>query len=329
MTLALGKRPARNAVSFKFATYFDASSLPTPPLVFGRPHLVTDWGLFANDDIGDCVWAGAAHETMLWRAMAGLTVQFTDKSVLADYSAVTGYSPRNADSDQGTDMQEAAAYRQKTGIADGTGARHKIAGYVALKPGNMDQLALAAFLFGAAGIGIELPSSAFDQFDRAEPFSVVDRSPIEGGHYLSIVGRNSHGDFLGVTWGRLQAISPDFLNRYMDEGIAYVSAEMLTNNVSPRGMDYSTLQADLAALKAKPRQASQETAVAATQDDISNGQPDADGELMVVKLAVAAVVGEFSFRGIKVGSYVTDEEITQVAVAAIKALDSYRNSTSI
>lgn len=251
--LALGKRPARNAVSFKFATYFDARVLPKPPLVFGRPNLVTDWGLFSNDSIGDCVWAGAAHETMLWRALAGETSKFTDQDVLADYSAVTGYNPRDPDSDQGTDMQAAASFRQKTGIRDSLGQSHKIGGYVALKPGNLDQLALAAFLFGAAGIGLQLPSSVFDQFDRAEPFSVVDGSPIEGGHYISIVGRNSNGNFLGVTWGRLQAISPAFLSRFMDEGIAYISTEFLKDDLSPRGMDYSTLQNDLALLKARPR----------------------------------------------------------------------------
>lgn len=56
---------------------------------------------------------------------------------------------------------------------------------------------------------------------------------------------------------------------------------------------------------------------------------DAAGELIAVKAAVHKVVGEFSFKGIKVGSYVTDEEITEVAVAAIKARDEYYSADSI
>ena len=319
--LALGKKPARDAVSFKFATYFDATALPAPPSVFGKPWLVTDWGLLANDSIGDCVWAGAAHETMLWRAEAGAPVQFTDKAVLADYSALTGYSPGNPDSDQGTDMQEAASYRQKTGVADWTGERHKIDAYVALKPGNLDQLALAAFLFGAAGVGIQLPTSAFDQFDNAEPWSVVNGSSIEGGHYVPIVGRNTHGNFLCVTWGRLHAITPQFLLQFNDEGIGFLSLERMRGKISPQGFDAATLQSDLALLQAGPQQ--KESTMATKSAD------DTAGELIAVKLAVQKVVNTFTYMGVSVGSHITDDELTQVATAAIKAMNDFDNAPSI
>jgi hypothetical protein len=167
-----------------FDTYFSASDLPMPPLMFGKPWLVNEWNIFSNDKVGDCVLAGAAHETILWRAEAGTPVEFTDASVLSDYSAVTGYDPANPDSDQGTDMQVAASYRLKTGVSDKDGTRHKIDAYVALSPGNLDQVALAAFLFGAVGVGIQFPSSAFDQFDHGEPWDPVAGSHIINGHYI-------------------------------------------------------------------------------------------------------------------------------------------------
>lgn len=250
--LALGKKPARKgAVSFAFETYFNAKEFPTPPVVFGKTSLVTEWGVLANDTKSDCVFAGAAHETMLWNAESGAKpgLSFSDECVLSDYSAVTGYDPNNPDSDQGTDMQQAAAYRQKIGIMDAGGARHRIDSYVAIKPGNVEQLALATYLFGAVGVGIQFPSNAFDQFDNAEPWRVVSGSELNGGHYVPCVGRNSHGNFLVVTWGRLHGVTPGFLARYMDEGISYLSAEMLKDNLSRRGFDYETLKTDLHKLR--------------------------------------------------------------------------------
>ena len=108
--------------------------------------------MFANDRYGDCVWAGAAHETMLWTE-AMQTAAFNDKNVLSDYSAVTGFDPASPKAtDNGTDMQEAASYRRKTGVLDAKGKRHKVLAYLALRPGDIDQLALAMYLFSAVGI---------------------------------------------------------------------------------------------------------------------------------------------------------------------------------
>jgi hypothetical protein len=35
---------------------------------------VAHWGMLGNDHYGDCVWAGAAHETMLWNKEAARNV---------------------------------------------------------------------------------------------------------------------------------------------------------------------------------------------------------------------------------------------------------------
>ena len=72
--------------------------------------------------LANCVWAGAAHETMLWNKEAARTITFNDQSVLKDYSAVTGFNPNDPNTDQGTDMQVAASYRRKTGVHDAAGA---------------------------------------------------------------------------------------------------------------------------------------------------------------------------------------------------------------
>jgi hypothetical protein len=96
LPLKLGKKPARpGAVKFKLANYLDKAKLPTPPKMFGHQGLIgANWEMLGNDHYGDCVWAGAAHETMLWNKEAGRIIAFNDQSVLKDYSAVTGFNPK-------------------------------------------------------------------------------------------------------------------------------------------------------------------------------------------------------------------------------------------
>jgi hypothetical protein len=252
MPLMFGKTPAvPDAVKLKFATYFDATELPKPPLAYGVAinSLVNTWPMFGNTTYGDCVWAGAAHETMLWVREGGGRVLFTDSTVLSDYSAATGFIPSDPATDQGTNMAEAAAYRQKTGIVDATGLRHKVGPYVALAAGNMKQVTLASYLFSVAAIGVRVPKSAVKQFESAQPWTLVKaNSEIVGGHYVPLVGRNSHGNYIVVTWGRLQAVTPTWLQEYMDEGLAYLSMERLRNGVSPLGFDEGRLEQDLNAI---------------------------------------------------------------------------------
>jgi len=203
--------------------------------------------MLANDRHGDCVWAGAAHETMLLEREAGNVVIFTDADVLGDYAAATGFDPQKPQTDQGTDMQAAADYRRKTGILDAGGRRHTVAAYLALEPGNLEHLYQATYLFGAVGIGLELPASAFDQTDQGKPWDVVPQSANAGGHYVPLVGRAADGLHV-VTWGALQVMTESFLKTYCDEAIAYVSQECLVAQKSPEGFDYAALLRDLAAL---------------------------------------------------------------------------------
>ena len=246
MKYKLGKRPARfNAVKFKFSTFFTAAKLPTPPTEFGHYKLMKDpWDILGNDEFGDCVWAGAAHEQMLWSLEGGTPRQhFATHNVLSDYAAATGFDPTKPDTDQGSDVQAAAAYRQKVGIVDMQGVRHKIKAYVAITPGNLSQLALATWLFGAVGIGVNLPAVADQQFDAGMPWDVDLSSNTIGGHYVPCVGRDADGNFVVITWGKLQRVTPTFLHTYMDEAVAYLSQDILnkSTHLSPENFNEALL----------------------------------------------------------------------------------------
>jgi hypothetical protein len=249
----LGKKPARPwgapGDTFRLASYLAGTvSLPIVPAAFGHQNLIGEWGMLGNDRYGDCVWAGAAHETMLYNKEAGGTVTFTEADVLADYAAVTGFVLGDPSTDQGSDVQDAAAYRRKTGVIDSNGKRHTIAAYLALEPSNLNHLLTAAYLFSAVGIGLNLPASAIDQAKQGTIWDVVPGSPTEGGHYIPLVGRLTDGLLVGVSWGRQQLFTERFFQTFCDEAVAYVSAEDLVNQKSPDGFAYADLVADLAAL---------------------------------------------------------------------------------
>lgn len=251
LPLKLGKLPASGNISLKFGSYADLSALPTPPPTgYGHSALVKQYPMYGNDQYGDCVFAGAAHEHQLWRATGRSTVSFTDAKVLAAYSAVTGFNIDDPSTDQGTDMERAASWRRKTGMQDAAGARHKVAAFADLKVGSLDksgggQLGVTVFVFGAAGIGIEFPGFAMDQFNAGKPWDISRRNTkIEGGHYIPIVGFD--GEYwLAVTWGRVVRVSTAFLLKYMDEGIVYFSTEVLYGGRNLEGLNQTKLLADL------------------------------------------------------------------------------------
>lgn len=246
--LRFGKKPAREgSIRLRFARYFDSTQLPEVPQgKIGTPWLVRQWLMLANDKVGDCVLAGAAHETMLMCAEAGtVSPTFTDQTVVADYSAVTGYDPADPQTDQGTDMQVAAAYRQKVGLGDASGIRHKVDVYAAVQPGNLAQLDLALHLFGVVGLGLQLTQPAMDEFDSGDAWTKHKDLSYIGGHYVPCVGRNSAGNYLVVTWGRLHAATPAWLLAYVDEAVAYMSRERLNaKGLSPQGYDAAALDRD-------------------------------------------------------------------------------------
>ena len=120
-------------------------------------------------------------------------------------------------------------------------------GYLALEPGNVTHLYQAAYLFGAVGIGLQLPMSAVTQTEHGQMWTVVEGAPIAGGHYVPLVGRGTDGLHV-VTWGAVQVMTEAFLKQYCDEAVAYVSLECLVDQKTPEGFAYADLIADLAAL---------------------------------------------------------------------------------
>jgi hypothetical protein len=246
----LGKKPARHgAILFKARNYFDLARLPKPPSSFGAYHQISDWQDFDNSRFGNCVFAGAAHEEMVWALEgSGKVCQFSTEGVLADYAAVTGFDPKDPETDQGTDMGDAARYRRRTGIVDARGNRQTIDAYARLPLRRLDWLKTMMWLMGGVGLGFEFPGYAMEQFERGHPWKVQPKGEIDGGHYVCALGWTEGGDIVTVTWGKVQLMTPEFYERYSDEVIVYLDSSRLRNKVSPEGFHFDKLRSDLGSL---------------------------------------------------------------------------------
>lgn len=227
-----------SAPRLNLKNYFFPDKLPSVPNVFGHVANNYAWGMLGNDHAGTCVLAGAAHEEMLWHMAGRKTAPvFTTDSVLRQYLVLTNGQ------DSGLNPVEVAKWRIKTGLTDSGGAVHKLRAFAAAD--SLDELVTAAYLFGAAGLGLVLPTKAEQDFAKGQVWSHISGKP-SAGHYMPLVGRNSHGNLVVITWGQLQGISPAYAQHYFLGGLAYINTDyMLANGLSPEGFNQQQLDEDL------------------------------------------------------------------------------------
>lgn len=251
----LGKLPVKHdRRTLRLARYLTGPLPVAPRIVDWTPPGVTDWGEMENDRYGCCAFAAPGHQVQAWTGsqIGGSEVTISDADVLAAYSAVTGFNPSDPSTDNGAAMLDVCKYWRNAGIGG-----HKILAFVAVNPTNLDHVKLAAYLFGGLYAGFSLPQSASDQLDRGEAWDVAsgpDAQPGSwGGHavYIPTVGVLDPGaaSIDCVTWGRRQAITPEFFLTYADELYAILSQDWATTiGKCPNGFDLGALQADLNAL---------------------------------------------------------------------------------
>jgi hypothetical protein len=177
----------------------------------------------------------------------------TPQRVLQTYTQMTGYDPNAVDSsgdnptDQGTDMATAAGYWRKTGILDAAGSLHKSEAFGVVNA--WDDILKCIYAFGAVSLGVQLPQSAVTQFNNRMPWTYKKGSQPLGGHCITGCGYNSRQNLVAITWGRLQAITREFFDQYIEEAICSFNDEYLgASGVSPEHFNATQLVADLAEL---------------------------------------------------------------------------------
>lgn len=255
--LRLGKAPAvPGAVKLKLSDFVSAAGLASPPNDFGREKLVKKWGMLGNDAAGDCVFAATAHNIMLWNAEAGRTVDISDATALKNYSAFTGFDPKQTDpqgnnpTDNGTVVADWLAHWRKVGFIDDHGVAHKIGAYLALDPHNPDEMRYAAYYFDGVMLGVNFPQQWMDIFSRGgRTWPALKNPNYVGGHCITTVAYRG-GRPYDITWGTGVELTLGAVKQTCDEAYAILTPEKLVNGLDTNGFDLPRLTKILSQLKA-------------------------------------------------------------------------------
>ena len=226
--------------------------LANPPAAISRPHPGFQWGMLANDRIGDCVIAMMLHSIEDFHLDAGTPPPaFTDADAISIYSAITGYDPSDPSSDRGTDESAAMRRWEHPGLKTSDDGTHTIVATVAVDPSNLNECRIAIDEFVDLQIGIALPISAQGQ----KEWTVVGDGKSEssapgswGGHGIPYREYDAE-TFKCVTWGAELLLTVPFHQDYAQEAHVVVTAEMLNKQgVGPSGVAWDELIADIKAL---------------------------------------------------------------------------------
>jgi hypothetical protein len=241
--------------ALKLADYLHAE-VANPPAAVSRPHPGFQWGMLANDKLGDCVIAMMLHSIEDFHLDAGTPVPaFTDQDAISMYSAITGYNPNDPSSDRGTNERTAMRYWEHPGLKTSDGATHKIVATVAVDASNLNQCRIAIDEFVALQIGIALPITAQGQ----QEWTVVgdgktgNSAPGSwGGHGIPYREYDAE-TFKCVTWGAELLLTVPFHQDYAQEAHVIVTQEMLNKQgIGPSGVAWDELVADIKALRSYP-----------------------------------------------------------------------------
>ncbi len=216
----LGKAPARrDRRNFRLAALLKA--LPPIPdtydidLVYpGIP-----MPMYANDQCGDCVVAGRAHQTLRFeRVEQGITLPITDQDVVTEYLRETG-GP-----DDGLTALESLKWWRDPGW-ELSGKGYNIAAFAEIDRTNHDEVRAAIFLLTGASIGLSLPRTALQQTLNGQVWEVAtgpgSAAGSWGGHFAYLRGYTAQGP-VAVTWGRRQQMTWAFFDQCCDEAYGVV-----------------------------------------------------------------------------------------------------------
>ncbi|MHB8084293.1 MAG: hypothetical protein ACYDHZ_00505 [Dehalococcoidia bacterium] len=241
MDFKLGKLPPdphRQVKLLHLENYLDVPKLPPLPEVCNNYRKLTKLTMEANDRLGCCVIAGAAHRVQSWTAMAAREQIIPEKTVVDTYLKLTGGA------DTGLCIQAFLDWLRKNEIAG-----HSFKVYAAINPKNKTSMRFATYLFGGAILGIELPKSIDGQdiWDVPEEGLSGDGAVGSlGGHCTDMASYASDKGYVTYTWGMLQPMTEEFVNTYCSEAYALLSLDFFTAaHRSPEGFYWRDLLSDL------------------------------------------------------------------------------------
>jgi hypothetical protein len=206
---------------------------------------ISDWPMYLNDRYGDCTFAAAGHIIQALSHYGSGETRVSDSDILAAYSAVSGFDPATGANDDGCYIQDIMDHWRKNGVGG-----HKILAFAEVDVNDREELRKALQVFGHVYLGMDFPRSAMDQFNKGERWSIVNGSPIDGGHAINAQYYDESDDtWKIVTWGTLHDVDQEFFDQYFEEAWVVITPEWLdAAGKSPEGIDLAGLGQEFANL---------------------------------------------------------------------------------
>ncbi len=222
MELKLGKSKARrDRRNLKLKSILRAPVEVPEEYDFDATHARVPTPVFANDRFGDCVIAGRAHQTLRFELVEQKTIiPITDEDVVREYFLETGGA------DEGLVVLDSLK-RWRKGGWEAAGDRYFITAFAEVNRRSTIEVKRTVFADVGVGIGLSLPISAQREFEAGvawqQTTGATARPNSWGGHYVYVNAYTAFGPIC-VTWGRKQAMSWAFFEKYCDEAYAVIDA---------------------------------------------------------------------------------------------------------
>ncbi len=223
MISKFGKKPARrDARTLRFGAILNPATIPPLPerYDFDDAHPEVPNPLFGNDAHPNCVIAGRAHQTLRFElSEEGALPTITEDDVNEEWRRQCGGV------DEGLVLLDSLKLWRSPGWSV-AGRNYRIKAFALVDPTDVARMKTAIYLLDGVGLGLALPISVTRDFEDPTLWSVpsdpgLAEKDSRGGHYVLLTGYDETGP-VGVTWGRKQSMTWEFVARYADEAYAVV-----------------------------------------------------------------------------------------------------------
>ena len=230
---ALGRQPAKRDRRVPRLSMVAPALPPAPAAYTAYVDAVGSWILGENDRIGDCTCVGPANVILGLTTLARQPKRLPDDAIVSFYSAVTGYTPNDPDSDQGAMIEDVLAAWHAHGIG-----ADRLDGYATIQTTNHEEVRQAIALLGPVDVGVNLPAG----WMRTPDWDVSTAgAEIAGGHCITAVGYDAHG-LQVVSWGKIFRLTWAGWDAFVDEAHALLSHDALTAaGKDAGGIDWASL----------------------------------------------------------------------------------------
>ena len=224
--LKLGKlSPRVDKRTIQLRTILKALAPPASHNVYDALGFTPKLQMWGNDQVGDCVMVAQANfETVLQYLQQKSSIPITTGVVENQYYREQGATRCHPHPDHGMVELDVLNWWRNNGWKVG-GKTYKIYAHASFHWQDDTEFMSAIYYLYGALIGIALPLTAQAQWNKGQPWDVVEGAGSEPGSW------GLHGVYVPAgdpdyyycdTWGKMQKMTKAFVKKYLDEAHAVV-----------------------------------------------------------------------------------------------------------